>query len=105
MLGLRPSDTAEILQILASSPHVERAIVFGSRAKGTQKRGSDVDIALSGKSLTSSDVHQVSDALNFETRTPYFFDVLDIAAITNQALAEHIRRVGVVIYQRSKQEV
>lgn len=50
--GLSTADLGEIIKVLHSFPEVKQAILFGSRAKGTYKRGSDVDIALQGKDIT-----------------------------------------------------
>ena len=68
--------------------HVKKAVLFGSRAKGTNKHGSDVDIAVIG------DKKRVSYALNEETNLPYFFDVIDMDEIVSQNLREHIQRAG-----------
>jgi predicted nucleotidyltransferase len=57
--GLTHSDLHAIKQVLAKYPQIEQAIIFGSRAKGNYKPGSDVDIALKGAHLTSP-THQQS---------------------------------------------
>ena len=97
MFGLSDIDINTIKNILASSPEVEQAIMFGSRAKGNYKPGSDIDIALKGQGLTNI-VWKIHDQLEEETRMPYFFDVLDYDAIASQDLKNHIDRVGVVLY-------
>ncbi len=80
-------------------PAVKEAILFGSRAMGREKIGSDIDIALKGENLESL-VYEVSGQLNEETPLPYFFDILDFTSITNEDLIEHINRVGKVIYTK-----
>lgn len=77
---------------------MESAILFGSRAKGTFRSGSDVDLAVRGCSET--DVIQLSAALNEETVLPYFFDVVAYETIQNDDLVEHIDRVGITIYEK-----
>ena len=47
--GLRPEDVEEIVAVFARFPAVETALIFGSRAKGNYRPGSDVDIALKGQ--------------------------------------------------------
>ena len=41
----------DVCRAIEATPEIERVVLFGSRAKGTAKRGSDVDLALWGKSL------------------------------------------------------
>ena len=53
--GLQPGDLKSICSILAKEPTVEKAILFGSRAKGNYRPGSDVDIALKGKDLSANE--------------------------------------------------
>jgi len=97
-LGLRDSDIKIILSLLRSEKAVEQAIVFGSRAKGNYRKGSDVDIALKGKNLNFNIVSHLSYLLNEETPLPYRFDLLNYQTLNNEALKEHINRVGKKIY-------
>ena len=97
MYGLKDSDLVEILSALKKHPDITEAILFGSRAKGTQRPGSDVDIALKGNNLEQT-VLQLSIALNQESLMPYDFDIIDYNKIDNQALIDHIDRVGKSIY-------
>jgi Nucleotidyltransferase domain. len=68
--GLKHSDLCTIKQVLAKYPQIEQAVIFGSRAKGNHKLGSDVDIALKGTHLTSQLINRVSFELNEETTMP-----------------------------------
>lgn len=92
----------DINAALSRFPALEEAIVFGSRAKGNYRQGSDVDLALKGKEITYAITAQISDLLNEETRMPYRFDVINYHSITEPALLEHIDRVGVCIYPLEK---
>ena len=97
-LGLRDTDLKIILSLLQAEKAVEQAIVFGSRAKGNYRNGSDVDIALKGRNLDFSIVSHLSYVLNEETPLPYRFDLLNYQALNNDALKDHINRVGKEIY-------
>ena len=101
-LGLRESDLKIILDLLQSEKAVEQAIVFGSRAKGNYRNGSDVDIALKGKNLDFRIVSHLSYLLNEETPLPYRFDLLNYQTLNNDALKEHIDRVVKEIYSVGK---
>jgi len=99
MFGLLQSDIESIVSILQNENAIEEAIIFGSRAKGNFRNGSDVDIALKGNSVNHSTVVHVSYLLNEETIMPYRFDVVDYQTIHNKNLVEHIDRVGKVLYK------
>lgn len=96
--GLKEKDLIDIIDFFKQFTAIKEAIIFGSRAKGNYKHGSDVDIALKGdidfKTLT-----RIGYVLNQESLMPYKFDILTYSNITNQDLKEHIDRVGVSIYE------
>ncbi|MDT7829265.1 nucleotidyltransferase domain-containing protein [Pricia sp. S334] len=97
--GLRREDIVEIKKALKQFPDIEEGIVFGSRAMGNQRRGSDVDIALKGSKITFDTVTKVAGILNEDTLMPYRFDVLGYDTLKNKALANHIDRVGQMLYR------
>ncbi|MCF2445165.1 nucleotidyltransferase domain-containing protein [Dyadobacter sp. CY345] len=99
MFGLSESDILAINQVLASYPGIGEAYIFGSRAKGNYKNGSDVDIAIKGENVSFNLIMDISDYLNEETMMPYYFDVLNYHSINNKELSEHIDRAGVLIYK------
>lgn len=98
--GLLDSDLEAILSVLSNYAQVEKAYIFGSRAKGNYKNGSDVDIAMKGEGINFGTVSQISYFLNEETNMPYKFDVLNYHSIKEAELLMHIDRVGVEIYSQ-----
>ena len=102
--GLLNADLEMLISILELYPKVERAIIFGSRAKGNNKHGSDVDIALKGAELDFDSLTKISYQLNEETQMPYLFDILNYHKISEPALTEHIDRIGLEIYSRQKKQ-
>ena len=104
-LGLVEGDLQSVVSVLIQFPEVELASVFGSRAKGNYKNGSDLDIAIKGKQLSFMIVARINSILNEETSMPYRFDVLNYETITNNELKEHIDRVGLVIYNKNNASV
>ncbi|WP_228024719.1 nucleotidyltransferase domain-containing protein [cf. Phormidesmis sp. LEGE 11477] len=82
----------------AELEEIDQVILFGSRAKGTHHRGSDVDLSIKGKGITYSTVIQLSESLNEERPLPYFFDVVDYDSLGNEPLRDHIDRVGIVLF-------
>ncbi|MBA2367834.1 MAG: nucleotidyltransferase domain-containing protein [Candidatus Protochlamydia sp.] len=97
MYGLTTADMITICNVLRKYPAVHEAILFGSRAKGTNSPGSDVDIALKGNDL-ENEVLQISTYLNEESLLPYCFDIINYQTLDNEKLIEHINRVGKVLY-------
>jgi predicted nucleotidyltransferase len=99
--GLRKNHVDNIIDILRAHPEVERAAIFGSRALGTYKKGSDVDLVLYGD-IRDEIITAISYKLNEEGTLPYFFDVLSYNSIDNPALKEHIDRVGIIFYSKDR---
>ncbi|BBB90016.1 MAG TPA: nucleotidyltransferase domain-containing protein [Methylomusa anaerophila] len=95
--GLTEKHLQEIISILKKYPKVTEAFIFGSRAMGNYKQGSDVDIALKGE-VSTSDAATIKDDLEEETFLPFFFDVVAYNRINNQSLKEHIDTHGVKFY-------
>lgn len=96
--GLLPDDLRMICQAANRIPEIEAVILFGSRAKSCHKKGSDVDLIITGSELTYDSGIELSDLLNEEYPLPYFFDVVNFNTLENQALIEHVERVGKTLY-------
>ncbi len=97
--GLSAATLTTIRFILTQEPKVKKAILFGSRAKGTYKLGSDIDLALVGEELDIDTIGRLARAFE-ESSLPYQVDVCWLAAVEHAALREHIERVGQVLYER-----
>ena len=96
--GLTKHDTDLIIETLAAFAEVEEAVIFGSRAMGHAKRGSDVDLALKGKRLDRTTVTHVKFVLDEELPLPYFFDVVHYDSLPNTALKAYIDDKGKVLF-------
>jgi predicted nucleotidyltransferase len=105
MFGLRDNDIEQIVSLLQQFPEVVEACIFGSRAKGNYKNGSDVDIALKGENLNYRTISRISAFLNEETLMPYKFDVINFNDLTNADLLNHINRVGQKFYEAKNQQL
>lgn len=99
--GLNAKNTKIICDILAKYPEVETAIIYGSRAKGNYRLGSDVDLTFKGENLTTSILSKIWHELD-DSDSPYLFDISVYHQLTHQPFIEHIDRVGQVFYQREK---
>ncbi|KAB8127040.1 nucleotidyltransferase domain-containing protein [Gracilibacillus oryzae] len=99
MFGLIESDLHYIKNALNKFNEIETGIIFGSRAMGNYKRGSDVDIAITGKEVTSKTLYMLSDLLNEVYPLPYFFDINHYESISNVNFKNHIDKEGKIIYK------
>ena len=98
MYGMEDSELRLMQDIFAQTPGIKQVILYGSRAKGTNKPFSDVDITLVGDGLTDEELTDVMYRLS-ESSLPYFCDVSLFKNLSNPALIDHIRRVGKPIYK------
>jgi len=96
--GLENSIIKQINAVFVKHPQIEKVILYGSRAKGNHKKGSDLDLTLAGESLTLSLQHQIEIELD-DLFLPYTFDISIFNQISNPDLIDHINRVGVVFYK------
>jgi predicted nucleotidyltransferase len=97
--GLSPQTVQRIQDVLAHFPEVGKATLFGSRAKGTAKEGSDIDLALYGEGLDWRVLGRIEDELD-DLLLPYTFSLLHHDTRTDSEVAAHIVRAGVPFYQR-----
>lgn len=80
-----------------------KVVLFGSRAKGNFKAGSDIDIALFGDSLKVNDLLVLASDLD-NLWLPNKFDLVIFDHIKEQSLIDHIERVGVSLWERQDQK-
>ncbi|MBC8155061.1 MAG: nucleotidyltransferase domain-containing protein [Bacteroidetes bacterium] len=104
MYGLTPELLMAIQSVLADNTTVDEAVLFGSRAKGNFRPGSDIDIALKGQGLKLNDLLELGLALD-DLETPYRFDLVIYHRITEPVLHDHIDRMGRVLYQKTVSSV
>ena len=95
--GLKDEHREAIIAAIAANDRVERAVLFGSRATGTNTLSSDVDIALIGDRLTLTDQARLAAALD-EIPMAQEIDLVVYDSIRDHALREQIRRDGVEWY-------
>lgn len=97
--GIPERTLAQIGSVLAQFPGVEEAILFGSRAKGTHRLGSDIDLALSGVGLDWQTLGRIEFAFD-DLPTPYCFSLAIRDERLDPEVEAHIQRVGIPIYRK-----
>lgn len=98
--GLRKKDMDYMTDLFAARPEIEKVIIYGSRATGHHRHGSDVDLALVGKEVDFDTISQVQTNLNEDGPTLLFFEVLGYDKLTNEKLKSEIDNDGICLYQR-----
>lgn len=102
MYGLKSETIHAIQEVLARYPDVDKAILYGSRAIGNYRVGSDIDMTLVGDKLNLTTLQKIELELD-DLYLPYKIDLSIHKQIQNPELLAHISRVGKVFY--SKEEV
>jgi len=97
--GLKSNVIESMRAVFALFPQVEQVILYGSRAKGNYKNGSDIDLCLVGPSLTLPALLKIDNALD-DLLLPYKIDLSLLHHLDNAALRAHIERVGVSVYRK-----
>jgi len=99
IFGLLEKDINSIVSIISSNTKVESIIIFGSRAKGNNKAGSDIDVAVKGNSIGLDDI--LNARMRFEQLSlPYKIDLVIYDRVKEEELISHIDRAGIIIFQR-----
>ena len=97
--GLRQAEWDAICGVFQKHEDVERVVLYGSRAKGDFRPGSDIDLTITGPSMTTKELNRIATALD-DLLLPYAIDLSIYHQIDNSSLLDHIARIGKVIYSK-----
>ena len=98
MFGLYPTSLNELLSIFEKHKNIDEVIIYGSRAIGNYKEGSDIDLTLIGK-IDYSELFDIKDEIE-NSNIPYLVDLSIIQKLNSESLKEHIDRVGKTFYKK-----
>jgi uncharacterized protein len=90
--GLSPAASEALLGTLRSCPRVEEVWLYGSRAMGRHRPGSDVDLTLVGRQLSHPDRLDLMEAIE-SLMLPWSVD-LSLMVELPADLRAHVSRVG-----------
>ena len=102
--GLKEHAIEKMNGVFAKFPEVEKVMLYGSRAKGTYRSGSDIDLTLLGPALNLKTLFRIETELD-DLLLPYKIDLSVFDHIDNPDLVDHIRRVGKVFYRKEEAKV
>ena len=92
-------DLQNLTEVIQTLPKVNKIVLFGSRAKGNARPSSDWDFALFGSGITTKDILSLQVTIE-DLWLPNAVDLIDYSSIRNEALREHIDRVGLLVWSR-----
>jgi uncharacterized protein len=101
--GLKETTIEKIRSVFAKYPEIEKAVLYGSRAKGNYRNGSDIDLTLMGDGLTHNQLLRIEREID-DLLLPYKMDLSLYRQIENPDLSKHIDRVGITFYQGAKNQ-
>lgn len=97
--GLKETTIDRINTVFSKYPDIEQAVLYGSRAKGNYRNGSDIDLTLIGDALSHAQLTRIETQID-DLMLPYSVDLSLFKHIDNANLIDHIQRVGIVFYSR-----
>lgn len=95
--GLSSATMERLRSVFQKYPQIESVILYGSRAKGNYKPGSDIDLTIKAPGLTLSGRLKIEQEID-DLFLPYKVDLSLFHEIENPDLIEHIERVGICIW-------
>jgi uncharacterized protein len=97
VFGIAERHYADLAEIFARYPNIVRVFIFGSRAKGTAKASSDIDLAVVAPEMSDQEFSRLWNELD---ALPLVFklDVLHWDRLGEQKLKENITRDGQLFY-------
>ena len=99
--GLSVRDMNTFRELFWKYPEVHEVHLFGSRAKGNYKPGSDVDLAIINEGVNAGTITKLIADFS-ESSLPYTVDLVNLPLLKPGDLTEHIKRVGIVFYKREE---
>lgn len=98
--GLPAATLDKLSSIFAQHSVIQTVLIYGSRAKGNYRTGSDIDLTIKGDEISFAELMQIEDQID-DLMLPYTVDLSQYCQIANRELIAHIDRVGVEIYSKA----
>ena len=98
--GIAQADSQQLLELIQSHPHVQSVFLYGSRALGRQRAGSDIDLCLEAPSMELGELLELGAQLD-DLLLPWQIDLQLRHLIAHEGLVAHIERAGQLLWERS----
>jgi len=99
LLGLSPPTLDKLCAVFQKHEAIESVFIYGSRAKGNYRVGSDIDLTIKGDVMPFIELMRIEDEID-DLYLPYMVDLSQYKQLKNIDLIEHIDRVGVSVYEK-----
>ncbi len=97
--GLTEKTINKINSVFEKISEIEEVVIYGSRAKGNYREGSDIDITLKGKAISYNCLSKINQEID-DLNTPYLFDISIFDKLESNELINHINRKGQTFYRK-----
>lgn len=97
LFGLSVATLDKLNSVFARHDAIDAVLIYGSRAKGNYRPGSDIDLTIKGSEIPFAEFMQIKDQID-DLMLPYTLDLSQYRQLENADLIAHIDRVGVEIY-------
>lgn len=99
LFGLTDRNILTLHDIFDKYPEVLEVNIFGSRAKGNYKTGSDIDLAIMNQEVNQKTIARIlSDCA--DSSLPFKVDLVAFHSLKTNEFIEHIIRVGKLFYKK-----
>lgn len=98
--GLSENTIKEMAGVFSRYPEIKEVIIYGSRAKGNFREGSDIDLTLKGELLTEEICSKIWLDLD-ELELVYLIDLSLLKSLSSDSLGQHIERNGKIFYKKT----
>jgi len=98
-IGLSQLTIDKLRSVFQEHKAIDAVFIYGSRAKGNYKEGSDIDLTIKGELLPFFELMKIEDEID-DLYLPYMVDLSQYKQLKNSDLLEHIDRVAINIYQK-----
>ncbi|PCJ21213.1 MAG: hypothetical protein COB02_01105 [Candidatus Cloacimonadota bacterium] len=100
--GLKSIHISKINKVFSEYSQIQKVVLYGSRAKGNFKNGSDIDLTMYGENLELGLLFKIENKLD-DLLLAYTIDLSIFNNIDNKSLIEHINRVGICFYTKKRE--
>lgn len=97
--GLPQSVVDKITTVFRNDTLIRRVIIYGSRAIGNYRPGSDIDLCIDSDNMTLTQLFKIENQID-DLLLPWTVDLSLKNRIDNQNLLDHINHVGVIFYSK-----
>jgi predicted nucleotidyltransferase len=97
--GLNENTINRINSVFSQYPEINNVLIYGSRAQGNYRSGSDIDLTILGD-ITYQQLSQIETQLD-DLLLPYTIDLSIFTQIDNPDLVAHVQHAGQVFYKNT----